>query len=171
MVFCNASPSLSTAFIAQACHGNGESVSRAPCSLQAPSGISALHCACSSSVAVVTLQMSLRFYMHVCPVFRFVFAPLVTLLTAKSFGRWWNSLVGAGGKHSSCAHWDKSDTKCLRFSCSRRYQVIQQRPLRWPVFNHPTSYRNISSQHTQLLAFLTSLGTFIYCTRIKSVDI
>ena len=34
----------------------------------------------------------------VCPVIRFVFVPLVFLLAVKSVGRWWNSLVGAGGK-------------------------------------------------------------------------
>ena len=33
-----------------------------------------------------------------CPVIRFVFVPLVFLLAVKSVGRWWNSLVGAGGK-------------------------------------------------------------------------
>jgi len=77
-------------------------------------------------------------------------------------------------KHSSCVHGDKSDTKCIHFSCSRHLlgsHVMQQRPFRRPVPCHLTPYSKSSSQRTSLLAFLTRLDAFICCTSINLVEI
>jgi len=78
-------------------------------------------------------------------------------------GSWWKNIPRApiGIRATQSAF-----ISVIRDICWFTLNVIQQRPLRWPV-----PHSKSSSQHTQLLAFLTRLGTFIYCTSITLVDI
>jgi len=83
-------------------------------------------------------------------------------------GSWWKNIhharIGIRATQSAFI-------SVVRDICWFTPNVIKQRPLRWPVPCHLTSYSKNSSQHTELLAFMTRLGTFIYCAGINFVDI